>query len=853
MSNITPNQLKEQVANYTQKRSEFEKYTTQLRTILETACKKHFPCAFVQARAKDVASFAEKVIRKADKYNDPVNQFTDLSAARVIVQTLDQVEAVREFIRNNFHVCEEDDKGAALGEDVFGYGDVHFIVQLKNTTQGKDFFAALGIAETDIIQAIGEKKAEIQIRTWLQHAIADALHDRIYKTPLKFPREIIRLAKMLDAIRENADKTMNSLCKDIDSRLANYSSFASKKQVEEEIVRLELLENELAQSKIGGEWKIALRRARFQSAIGEYNAAISTLGKYAKANIPTVLTELGNAYYRLKKFDDAKIQLEEATVLLAKPETAIPYDNEVYNGQKGRAHFLLALVLEKLDEQETDILHAYQHALDCESGNPYYFSEAIRHRVRHGEPHISLSDRTSVRAALETSHGHIKDGTELPYSCFVSGRLNALLGEPLAALADYALGVAIIRSGIVAVPPSVYADETSWLNGVGGEPRADEHVRTSCCWCARLLKLAERCKKASSSFAVKVKIITGGAAKSFNANRKPDLEAILATIMTGFGEKIISGGTTCGVPGSVGDVAEKTRFAKDRLIGYIPKHLPADAPRDMRYTLREAGYSEFTPEQIITCWEDLLKDGIAPSEITLIGFGGGPLSALEYRIALAFGAQVWIFDGFGGTATDIVKDDKWTKLDGLFVVPDDEASRQAFSIEPTQTIDPASIEAMAGMFHENYRNDQLKGERSKLKTWCELNSMPASTFRTANIEQAKYAVRILEACGFGVCPQGTAPAGSQTIANFTNPDGSINLGFKAGVERMAELEHGRWNIERLRDGWRYGPTRNDTSKIHPCIVPWEKLSEEIKGYDRQAVVKFPEVLREAGLEVYRTI
>ena len=851
MANITSDQLKAQVANYTQKRSEFEKYAATLKTILETACKKHFPCAFVQARAKDVASFAEKVIRKADKYNDPVHQLTDLSAARIIVQTLDHVEAIREFIRNNFHVCEEDDKCAALGEDVFGYGDIHFIVQLKNTTQGKDFFAALGISDPDIINAIGEKKAEIQIRTWLQHAIADALHDRIYKTPLKFPREITRLAKMLDAIRENADKTMNGLCKDIDSRLANYSSFASKKQIEEETVRLELLENELTQSKIGNEWKIALKRARFQSAIGNYNDAVATLIKYEPEEYPTVLTELGNAYYRLKKFTDAKAQLDKAAVLLAKPETAIPYDKEVYNGQKGRAHFLLALVLEKLDELEADILDAYQHALDCEPGNPYYFSEAVRHRIRHGEPHISLSDRNSVRTALETSHGHIKDGTELPYSCFVSGRLNALLGEPLEALADYALGVAIIRSGIVAVPPSVYTDEIIWLRGIAGEPKADEHVRTSCGWCVRLLKLAEQCQMASSSSAVKVKIITGGAAKSFNANREPDLNAILETIMAGFDGKIISGGTTCGVPGVVGNAAEKTKFAKDRLIGYVPKSLPADAPRDTRYTLCETEGAEFSPEQIITCWEALLKAGIAPSEITLIGFGGGPLSALEYRIALAFGAQVWIFDGFGGTATDIIKEDKWAKLGELFVVPDDEASRQAFSIEPTQTIDPASIEKMAGLFHEAYRKGQLKGEKGKLQTWDELNSTPASTFRTANIEQAKYAVRILETRGFDVCPQGAAPVGSQVIASFTNQDDSIKPEFKADIERMAELEHGRWNIERLRDGWRYGPTRNDAKKIHDNIIPWEKLSEEIKGYDRKAVVKFPEVLREAGLEVYK--
>src|SRR5262249_37633416 len=39
--------------------------------------------AIVQARAKSIASFAEKAARKADKYRDPVRELTDLCGARV--------------------------------------------------------------------------------------------------------------------------------------------------------------------------------------------------------------------------------------------------------------------------------------------------------------------------------------------------------------------------------------------------------------------------------------------------------------------------------------------------------------------------------------------------------------------------------------------------------------------------------------------------------------------------------------------------------------------------------------------------------------------------------------------------
>ncbi|MDR2862619.1 MAG: hypothetical protein LBV54_01895, partial [Puniceicoccales bacterium] len=672
MSNITPEKLKQQVASYSEKKPEYKIYADTLKAVFERACRRYFPCSFVQAREKAVASFAEKVVRKAGKYKDAVNELTDLCGARVIVQTLDQVEAVRTFIRANFEVCEEDDKGAALGEDVFGYGDVHFIVRIRN-------FGALGISDEATKTAIGNKRAEIQVRTWLQHAIADTLHDRIYKTHLKFPREIIRLAKMLDAIRENSDKTMNALCADIDSRLANYSSFASKKQIEEEIERLKLIEVELVQGKICGEWKTALQCARLQSAIGYYTDAVSTLEKHTGLEYPEILIELGNAFLLNGDFEKAKTWLNKAVSLLREPEKNVPYDKEEYKGRKGRAHFLLACALAKLRDREDAILEAYQQALECEPGNPYYLAEAIGHKIGHGEADVSPLARNAVKTALETSHGHIKDGTELPYSCFVAGRLQALLGEPLKALADYALGVAVIRSGTVGVPPAILKGEIAWLETVEGRSNVKHDIKESCNWCARFLLLAQRAQTLTgtqdATAHVRVKIIAGGAG-SFEESKTGDLRPLLESIMGDFDGKVISGGTRCGVPGVVGEVAANIGFPKERLHGYIPRNLPADATRDVRYTLHDAGNVGFTPEQILQCWEDLFaSESFAPSTVKLFGFGGGPLSALEYRFALAFGVKVWVFDGFDGTAAELEKDGRWAEIEGLFIVPDDPTSR----------------------------------------------------------------------------------------------------------------------------------------------------------------------------------
>jgi ppGpp synthetase/RelA/SpoT-type nucleotidyltranferase len=57
-----------------------------------------FSDAFIQSRPKSVSSFAEKAARKYDEYPDAVKPLSDLCGARVILQTVEQVAAVWQFI-----------------------------------------------------------------------------------------------------------------------------------------------------------------------------------------------------------------------------------------------------------------------------------------------------------------------------------------------------------------------------------------------------------------------------------------------------------------------------------------------------------------------------------------------------------------------------------------------------------------------------------------------------------------------------------------------------------------------------------------------------------------------------------
>ena len=56
--------------------------------------------------------------------------------------------------------------------------------------------------------------------------------------------------------------------------------------------------------------------------------------------------------------------------------------------------------------------------------------------------------------------------------------------------------------------------------------------------------------------------------------------------------------------------------------------------------------------------------------------------------------------------------------------------------------------------------------------------------------------------------------------------------LSALIEKLAENVHDVWAENRLKDGWKYGPERNDQLKLHPCLVPYSELPEREKDYDR---------------------
>jgi ryanodine receptor 2 len=71
------------------------------------------------------------------------------------------------------------------------------------------------------------------------------------------------------------------------------------------------------------------------------------------------------------------------------------------------------------------------------------------------------------------------------------------------------------------------------------------------------------------------------------------------------------------------------------------------------------------------------------------------------------------------------------------------------------------------------------------------------------------------------------------------------------IERLAEHNHDVWARQRIADGWAYGPQRDDARKRHPCLVPYDRLPDAEKQYDRNAAVETLKAILALGYRVVR--
>lgn len=71
------------------------------------------------------------------------------------------------------------------------------------------------------------------------------------------------------------------------------------------------------------------------------------------------------------------------------------------------------------------------------------------------------------------------------------------------------------------------------------------------------------------------------------------------------------------------------------------------------------------------------------------------------------------------------------------------------------------------------------------------------------------------------------------------------------AERIAENVHEVWSEGRMNDGWTYGPMRDDVAKKHPCILPYDELTESEKDYDRRTSQETIKLILKLGFRIVK--
>gem|GEM_PF-1986395 len=150
----------------------------------------------VAARAKCIKSLHDKIWLK--KYQS-LSEITDLTGARIILYFKNDIDKTLKILRDEFEIdfANSEDKRERPNPYEFGYRSFHYIVTMKSErTSLPEYKRFAGL------------KAEIQVRTILDHAWAEIQHGGLgYKAegavPRKTQRDLAKAAALLEVADEH--------------------------------------------------------------------------------------------------------------------------------------------------------------------------------------------------------------------------------------------------------------------------------------------------------------------------------------------------------------------------------------------------------------------------------------------------------------------------------------------------------------------------------------------------------------------------------------------------------------------------------------------------------------------------
>ena len=783
----------------------------------------------MQVRAKTVPSFAEKILRKRHKYRNPIAQLTDLCGGRVIVHTKAEVERIGAFLRGHFDIDEENslDAAALLRPSEFGYQSVHYIIQFR-----RGLFPTANIA-VDVPPTVYGLKAEIQLRTIAQHCWADIGHDRIYKSPFAVPDSWRRESAKIAALLEQVDDGFAQVTSSVDAYRSPGADnpYLEPARVDEEI---DLLESVLGccPKEVG----LAHRLARLLINRQRWDRVIVCLQPHEQAQDPSMLFCLGLAWCQKHKDNPGSEGFLKGRGLLDRAVEVNPRHVEA---------ILASAEAWRRCNKERDARERYLRAFAIAPSDPRALGAYVRLKVKEER---NLSFVPLIRSSLESAIARCRDQTTIginqPAAQYSMGEFNLVLGRPYECLAAYAS--AVQRSDAEFMIDEALETIEQLRDVRDREEKWAGYVE----WVWQFLLLAKAVKfqggvldnrlnqlasRKQLPLTEPVVIVAGGCDLGVQA-RMASYGRLLTGAFRDFHGTVISGGTQAGISGLVGDL--KDAYPEQlTLVGYVPRFMPAEVNLDTRYdaVIKTLG-SDFSALEPLQNWIDLLAAGIKPDRVKLLGINGGEIAAFEYRLAAALGARVGLLRGSGREADALIESKELGTR--CLVLPDDLHTVRLYLRQGLKSpLKEKEREHLGQAIHRRFlttQQEQVKPPDPARADWPDL----AEHLKESNRQQADHYQELLSAVGMMAVPV-KGPA--IKVIEFDQQD----------VEIMAEIEHGRFVLERLLGGWTLGP-RDTEKKMRPTLVPWVDLPEDEKEKDRQVVRGIPEMLKEIGLEIRRS-
>lgn len=155
-------------------------------------------------RVKEISSAIAKIGRK--NYQDPVREMTDLVGVRFVVLLAEDIAKICQVIESidwNCRISRDFTQEIEKNPTAFDYQSKHYEIRPKQT---------FALENHEILDTFC---CEVQVRSLLQHAYAELVHDNVYKTdgvvPNQAKREVAKSMALMEATDDIFSKTLQIL------------------------------------------------------------------------------------------------------------------------------------------------------------------------------------------------------------------------------------------------------------------------------------------------------------------------------------------------------------------------------------------------------------------------------------------------------------------------------------------------------------------------------------------------------------------------------------------------------------------------------------------------------------------